>query len=158
MYDVHIRNCYLCSLLSPNERGKEEYHSVDIWLFSKLVFYISFEIYNETSELSYSVHWPLEMKLHPLMDALCNPAESRNYQWFQLVLRISWKPQSPWVKSKWLIHKSIQLAVNLKFGSPHLFSAHLLFLTSTKHKASRCCDRCNTKFWFKILQTCHLGV
>lgn len=71
--------------------------------------------------------------------------------------QISWKPQSPWVKSKWLIHKAIQLAVNLEFVFLHLFSAHLLFFTSTKYKASCCCDRCNTKFCFKILQTCHLG-
>lgn len=72
-------------------------------------------------------------------------------------LQIPWKPQSPWVKSKWLIHKAIQLAVNLEFVSLHLFSAHLLFVISAKYKASCCGDRCNIKFCFKILQTCHLG-
>lgn len=50
-------------------------------------------------------------------------------------LRIPWKPQSPWVKSKWLIHKAIQLAVNLESGSLHLFSAHLLFVISAKYKS-----------------------
>lgn len=72
-------------------------------------------------------------------------------------LQIPWKPPSPRVKSKWLIHKAIQLAVNLEFVSLHLFSAHLLFVISAKYKASCCGDRCNIKFWFKILQTCHSG-
>lgn len=71
--------------------------------------------------------------------------------------QISGKPQSLWAKSKWVIHEAIQLAVNLEFVSLHLFSAHLLLLTSTKYKASCCCDRCNIKLCFQILQTCHLG-
>lgn len=72
-------------------------------------------------------------------------------------LQIPWKHQSPWVKSKRLTHKATQLAVKLEFVSLHLFSAHLLFLTSTIYKVSCCCDRCNIKFWFKILQTCYPG-
>lgn len=54
-------------------------------------------------------------------------------------LWIPWKPQSPWVKSKWLIHKAIQLAVNLESVSLHLFSAHLLFVISAKYKSFLLC-------------------
>jgi hypothetical protein len=72
-------------------------------------------------------------------------------------LQISWKLQSPWVKKQMINSQSHPAGCSPKICVSSLFSAHLLFLTCTKHKASCCCDRCNTKFWFQILQTCYLG-
>ena len=66
--------------------------------------------------------------------------------------QISGKPQSSWVKSKWLNHKAIQLALCL-----FICFQLLCYYFHTKYKASSCCDRCNIKFWFKILQTCYFG-
>lgn len=160
VHEVHKCNCYLCHLLKKKEKKK---HFSEISLTFILIFspsqYTKSPLKSEMKHqyfpalytgllrwnFTYSCVFFATLQSHLItMIATCS-------------FQISGKPQSPRVKSKWLIHKAIQLAVNLEFVSLHLFSAHLLFLTSTKYKASCCCDRCDIKFWFKILQTCHLG-
>lgn len=142
LYNIHKCNCYLCSLLSPDKHVKKTFfwdpidtyfdfspclytkpplqYEMKYWYFP--ASYISLLRWNFTH--SYTFFATLQSHLITMIST-CS-------------LQISWKPQSPWVKSKRLIHKAIQLAVNLEFMSLHLFSAHLLFLLpqSTKLPAA----------------------